>query len=416
MNILGADLPRPGASSPAEPTLVLLGADGGAARVEHPGSLTEVAATVGRWVGAEPFLLGVDLPVLAPPKATKARPVEGLVRRRLGFRLPPGGRATLGPETGGLPGEALLAGLATAGQPCLPYPDRGRRRAGLLETYPELILRALLWRASAAAGAEDDRKRAELFRGYATPAYRGARLPARTAWADKASRVDVALQALGAPEGFDLAPARDALARATDDASAERAGGVLDALLVAGTARLYLESPEETLFVGDRESGYVVLPADEFVRGLGADPRPAAGRLFPRQSLRQRLGDAARLRPVDLIDLPGRPQRLEAMFESPPRYEFDNLDEMIWWKHTRHVEGPTVPTEGLHEMTVRLTGRDPSRGGDDPPDLKLVRSRHRTLSYRFDPPEAWRRRVPTRDGRTYGFEIVRALYETAPAD
>jgi hypothetical protein len=104
--------------------------------------------------------------------------------------------------------------------------------------------------------------------------------------------------------------------------------------------------------------------------------------------------------------MPGRPQRLEATFDEPPRYEFDNVDEMLWWKHTRHVSGPVLPTEGLHDLAVALDA------GSDDAGLKLTRSRHRTLSFRFEPPAVWRSRLPTRDGRTYAFRVQRAVYDT----
>ena len=52
---------------------------------------------------------------------------------------------------------------------------------------------------------------------------------------------------------------------------------------------------------------------------------------------------------------------------------------------------------------------------DDGAPLKLQRSRHETLSFRFEPPAAWREHVPTRDGKTYPFRVVRAVYETLPA-
>ena len=113
---------------------------------------------------------------------------------------------------------------------------------------------------------------------------------------------------------------------------------------------------------------------------------------------------------MDLINLPGRATRMEAKFKEQPRYEFDNLDEMLWWKHTRHVSGPLLPVEGLAELIVVLV----RSGDEESSSLRLVRSRHRTLSFRFDPPVAWRARVPTRDGKTYPFRVLRAVYETLP--
>ncbi|MDX1390233.1 MAG: hypothetical protein R3344_13665, partial [Acidobacteriota bacterium] len=177
--------------------------------------------------------------------------------------------------------------------------------------------------------------------------------------------------------------------------------------LVGGTARRYLEAPETCVFLGDPDKGYTILPADGFVRGLAIrEGPPKRGRLFPRASLRERLGEAADLRAAGLLDMPGRPQRLEADFKAAPRYEFDNVDEMLWWKHCRHLSGPTLPTEGLVELSVRLDGNDNL--------LRMVRSRHRTLSFRFDPPGQWRKWLPTRDGKTYPFEVVRATFEAAP--
>jgi hypothetical protein len=155
----------------------------------------------------------------------------------------------------------------------------------------------------------------------------------------------------------------------------------------------------------------VILPADGFVRRLalagGAEP---AGGLFPQTSLRERLGEHAQVRSGELLSVPGRPQRTEAVFRDPPRYEFDNLDEMLWWKHCRHLAGPRLPTRGLHELHVAL-----EHGREGAAPLKLQRSRHRTLSFRFEPPALWRASVPTRDGRTYPFRVLRAIYETLPA-
>ncbi len=105
---------------------------------------------------------------------------------------------------------------------------------------------------------------------------------------------------------------------------------------------------------------------------------------------------------------------MEAVFRTSALYEFANLDEMLWWKHTRHLSGPVLPTEGLRDLVVVL-GKDaeePERGAT----LRLVRSRHRTLSFRFDPPNSWRGRVPTRDGRTYPFRVLRATFETLTSE
>jgi hypothetical protein len=268
----------------------------------------------------------------------------------------------------------------------------------------------LIWEASALSAAPDQATREELFRAYAVPVYRADRLKARTSWAEQASQLDFVLSALGTVEGFDVEPAGEALACARNEQDVERAGGLLDAALIAGTARRYLEAPETCLFVGDQEQGYLVLPADAFVRRLAlTGVKEPPGRLFPQASLRERLGAHAQLRPVGLLSVPGRPQRTEASFTDPPRYEFDNVDEMLWWKHCRHLAGPVMPTEGLRELVVALLEH---AGTGSPPQLRLARSRHRTLSFRFEPPAAWRAHVPTRDGKTYPFRVLRAVYET----
>jgi predicted RNase H-like nuclease len=403
MRILGADLPR----ESMESVVVLLDDGGRVESVRRLASPPEIVSAVTELAAGEPFLLGIDVPVVVPARAARARPVESLVRRRFGFRVPAGGRTALAAEPGGVAGETLLAGLAAAGHATLPYPDRDRRRSSLAEIHPGLVLKSLLWQSSELAVAGDDPLRERLFRAYDAPAYRSA-ARGRTSWADRAVALDLVLRALGPQEGYDLTPVRTELGRARADAEVERAAALFDAVLIAGTARRYLEAPEACLFVGDREGGYTVLPADAFVRRLAIrDTRRARSGLFPQASLRKRLGAHARLRQVDLLELPGRPQRLEATFEDAPRYEFDNVDEMLWWKHCRHLTGPVLPTEGLHDLAVDLDGDGAGAAG-----LRLVRSRHRTLSFRFEPPAAWRGRLPTRDGRTYAFRVLRAVYDT----
>ena len=220
------------------------------------------------------------------------------------------------------------------------------------------------------------------------------------------------MRILGPVDGFDLQPAADAVASARSEQDVERATSLFDASLIAGTARRYLDAPETCLFLGDRERGYVILPAGESVRRLAmAGAVTSRGQLFPQTSLRQRLSEHAQLRAADLLNVPGRPPRTEASFKDPPGYEFDNLDEMLWWKHCRHVAGVSLPTEGLQELVVTLEGES----GQTSEPLRLSRSRHQTLSFRFEPPAAWRRSIPTRDGKTYPFRVLRAVYETLPS-
>jgi len=80
---------------------------------------------------------------------------------------------------------------------------------------------------------------------------------------------------------------------------------------------------------------------------------------------------------------------------------------MLWWKHCRHLAGPELPTDGLREIVVYVD----ASGDDATLSLLLIRSRHKTLSFRFEPPAAWRRRVPPRDGKTYRFRVVRASFD-----
>jgi len=411
MKIIGVDLGRRGPGGEAGPsTLVALDADGRVSAVRHAANLPGVADAIRDLSGGEPFLAGVDIAVVTAGKPSRSRPVENVIRRRLGHRLRPGARAVPGGEPAAIAGESLLAGLAAAGHPCLPYPDRDRRSSGLAEIHPDLTLKGLLWEVSGLRHAASGALREELFRALLPPCYRTEDSPKRSSWAERLMVIDLVIRMLGEPEDFDLRAAREAAVAAQSERDTERAGSILDASLIAGTARRYLETPEACVFVGDREHGYAIMPADGVVRRLALrDARPRRGQLFPRASLRERLADDAEMSALDLLPMEGRPQRIEARFRNEPLYEFDNLDEMLWWKHCRHLDGPLLVTEGLRELTVRL-----ERVGADATPLRLTRSRHRVLSFRFDPPAQWRRRVPTRDGGTYAFRVLRAVYDTLP--
>jgi hypothetical protein len=405
MRILGADLSWERAEGEQGlGTLALLDGGGRVSALRHPANLPELAATVAELAEDEPYLVGVNVPLTAPPKPSKSRPVDNLVRRRFGYRAKP--------TTGTLTGEGLLAALAAAGTPCLPYPDRDRRRSGLAEIQPGLVLKALLWERAPAARGSGHPFREEVFRAYAAPVYRPGVGRGRSTWAETTARLDLLLRSLEGVDGFDLAPTQVAISTAASDSEVDRAGSILEASLLAGTARRYLEAPETCVFLGDPDKGYTILPADAFIRKLGLrEGPPSREQLFPRASLRDRLEGVAELRPLELLAVPGRPQRLEAVFREMPLYEFDNVDEMLWWKHCRHLSGPVMPIEGLQELSVRLGSEDE---GERPP-LRLVRSRHRTLSFRFDPPDTWRLRLPTRDGRTYPFRVLRANFDALPA-
>lgn len=405
MRILGADLSRERADGEEGlNTLALLDDGGRVSALRHPANLPALASAVAELAEEEPFLMGVNLPLTAPPKASKSRPVDNLVRRRFGYRT----RAGAAAPTGG----ALLAALAAAGTPCLPYPDRDRRKSGLAEIHPGLVLKALLWEGAPAARGAGHPFREDVFRAYGAPAYRPVIGRGRSTWAETSARLDLLLRALDKVEGIDLEATREALSTAASDSEVDRVGSMLDAALLAGTARRYLDAPETCVFLGDPDKGYTILPADGFIRKLGLrEGPPSRGQLFPKASLRDRLGGVADIRSLELLAVPGRPQRLEAVFREVPSYEFDNLDEMLWWKHCRHLSGPALPIEGLQELSVHLGDEDESRR----PPLRLVRSRHRTLSFRFDPPDTWRVRLPTRDGKTYPLRVLRASYDVLPA-
>jgi predicted RNase H-like nuclease len=406
MRILGADL-RALETPSGEASIVVLDAEGAAAGIARAADLPALAREAARLASGDPFLLAVDVPVSGPSSAGRPRRVDGWLQRRLGVKLP-----HAKPRAGATPsGADVLAALATAGQPCLPYPDRDRRRSGLAEIHPELVLKALAWEASVASSSPELPDRDAILRALGPSEYRGARVE-RGSVAERWAAVEAALRLVTSADGFDARPARDELARATDGAAIARAASLLDAALLAGAARRYLEEPERSAFVGERETGYTILPADVFLRRVvlkeaphGAERAP----LFPRASLDERLGGHAAVRPLALLDMPGRAQRVEAVFEAPPLYEFDNLDEMMWWKHCRHLSGPDVPLDGLDELVVKLDGA----AAPESHGLRLVRSRHKTLSFRFEPAHAWRQHLAPRDGKTYPFRVLRAVFEAA---
>src|SRR5262245_48994900 len=239
MRVLGVDLS-------GGRTAVLLDEEGRVAATRRAGSLAEVAGGMGELAGGDLFLAGVDVPLVVSQKAARSRPVELLAARRLGARLPAGGRTAAA-----LPGEQLLAALAAAGHPSLPYPDRDQRTASLCEIHPELVLKTLLWERSPRAAAGDPATRETLFRALAPPDLAAT---GRGGWADRAGRLELTLVALGSPEGYDLRPVGDALSGVSDEASTEAAVSLLRAVLAAGTARRYLLAPETCVFLGDREA------------------------------------------------------------------------------------------------------------------------------------------------------------------
>src|SRR5262245_24046660 len=97
---------------------------GRVAVVRHPRTSMDLATAVAELADQEPFLLAVNVALVAPRRGAKSRPVDNLVRRRFGFRLAHAARGTTAAAPDATPsGDALLASLAAAGAPSLPYPD-----------------------------------------------------------------------------------------------------------------------------------------------------------------------------------------------------------------------------------------------------------------------------------------------------
>ena len=109
MKLLGIELATPLPEGSGARALVLLGDDGSVEKVQRVSGIPAIATEIGRLADGEPFLLGVDIPVVVPVKAARVRPVESLVRRRFRQKMNAGGRAAS--EDSGLPGETLMAGL-----------------------------------------------------------------------------------------------------------------------------------------------------------------------------------------------------------------------------------------------------------------------------------------------------------------
>ncbi|HJQ99851.1 MAG TPA: hypothetical protein VJ826_16165, partial [Candidatus Polarisedimenticolaceae bacterium] len=344
MRILGATV-RELTPSGGRGALAALDADGRIATLAAIDGLPSLTREAARLAAGEPFLLAADIAIVQ--SSGKSRRVDGWVHRRLGVRL-------AAARASALQGSELVAALAAAGQPALPYPDRDRRRTGLVEIHPELVLKALLWESSAAASSPSLPDREEVLRALDVPVYRGAKL-AKASWADRFALLDRAMHAVAGAE-IDHGALYSELTKAVTVDAVDRTAAAFDATLLASTARRYIEEPERCAFVGDRESGYTVVPADAFLRRVVLREPAGANRtaLFPKASIKDRLQSHADVRALELLGLPGRAQHFEAVFRQAPLLEFDNVDEMLWWKHTRHLDGPEIPSEGLREMVVKL--------------------------------------------------------------
>jgi len=406
VKIFGADLARTGQNNETpEWTLVYLDTSGSVQRVHHPSSLGGLIAEISEMAGDDPFLLGLNIPVAVPAKSSRTRPFESVLRKKFGIRIQPGGRNALHGSEGALTGEKLLAGLAGAGLACLTYPDKNRRTSALAEIHPGPALKSLLWIGSELGKNLPQDERESLCRSWQSPAYQPGSGRRKREWTEFLPSLDLLIRILSKQAGYDFSPTAKLLTEISSGKEFTRAVSIFDACLIAGTARRHMETPEACAFCGARESGYTILPSDDFLRRMLIDP-PAAGKkkLFPQATLKESLRDVADIRSLDLLQVKGKPKNIQAIFRELPCYEFENVDEMLWWKRCRHVDGPPLPTDGLTELSVQVEG-------DSRRSLALQRSRHTALSFRFHPPAAWRSLMQPRDNKVYKFHILRASYE-----
>ena len=88
MNVFGADLAQgiPDKGTPLW-TLVATDESGAVQEIRHPSSLPGLVAEIAALTGEDPFLLGVNIPVVVPARAARSRPFEGLLRKKFGFRI-----------------------------------------------------------------------------------------------------------------------------------------------------------------------------------------------------------------------------------------------------------------------------------------------------------------------------------------
>jgi hypothetical protein len=406
VKIFGADLARTGPDNETQEwTLVHLDPSGSVQAVHHPSSLGGLIAEMSELAEDDPFLLGVNIPVAIPTKASRTRPFESLIRKKFGIRIQPGGRNAPKSGEGAVTGEKLLAGLAGAGLACLTYPDKNRTTSALAEIHPGPTLKSLLWIGSELGKNLSQAEKESLCRSYQSPAYHPGLGRRKREWTEFLPALDLLLRTLSKQPGYDFRPTAKLLTAIGGEKDFIRAVSIFDACLIAGTARRHMESPEACAFCGERENGYTILPSDDFLRRMLIDP-PAAGKkkLFPQATLKESLRGVADIRSLDLLEVKGKPKNIQAIFHELPCYEFENVDEMLWWKRCRHVDGPTLPVEGLTELSVQVEG-------DTRRPLVLQRSRHTALSFRFHPPAAWRSLMQPRDNKVYQFQILRASYE-----
>ncbi len=172
LKVFGADLAQgiPDKGTP-EWTLVSSDRSGTITEVRRPSSIPGLVAEIATLAGEDPFLLGVDIPVVLPVRPSRSRPFEGLLRKKFGVRIQTGGK----PEDGRITGEQLLGALAGAGHACLTYPDRNSRNSGLAEIHPGAALKGLLWIGSRVGDGLPDSHRETFCRSYKVPAYRRTR-------------------------------------------------------------------------------------------------------------------------------------------------------------------------------------------------------------------------------------------------
>src|SRR5262252_3026651 len=111
MRVLGAEV-RGLTATGGGGTIVALDERGEVAATAPVDGLSALAREVVKLCAGEPFLLAVDVPVVAPGGPSAKRRVDRFVQRRLGVKWPLPAAGSPGPVAG----PNLLAALATAGQ------------------------------------------------------------------------------------------------------------------------------------------------------------------------------------------------------------------------------------------------------------------------------------------------------------
>jgi hypothetical protein len=287
--------------------------------------------------------LAVDVPVAVGGKSGKPRRVDGWLRRRLGVRI----TVSRGPSAGS---DLLTAWRWRAPVPSVP---RSRSPAVRSRRDPSGALRqGLMWESRRPRPRTIFKTVSRSLRALPVPEYRTLVRSRDVGRPLRRARRD-APAVLGS-DGYDFRR------RSTSSTRATRTGRALAASLVRRDARggpRGAISRARALRVRRlARRGYVVLPADPFVRRVALrEPARAAGHtpLFPQRSLESRLAPHAVIRPLARSTCRDKPNRWRPFSRRSRATSSTTSTRMMWWKHGRHLAGPELPTDGLHEIVVR---------------------------------------------------------------